>query len=302
MNNTIGDAMKTSERHFESYEFSQDFDMGSILIAPVHVRLEQLRPFIAAHRHSNVSYEIHYTAEGHGTVMIEKKEFPVSKDILYITGPGTVHTQISNADDPVLEYCLYLNCRKKQKAIPGLFSLFADTLFWYGKDDGSIGSLLKQLLQENRNPHPDTWIMSESFIKQIVVRLTRLYRDKGTLPSGKQSSYSLTREGSIPLIEDAFFYQYHDLTINELSAKLHLSVRQTQRLLQNHFGKTFSQKLTEARMAAAKQLLTYSDLSVTVISEQVGFSSLEHFSTAFKMSTGKSPREYRTEKKKFKNL
>ena len=289
--------MKTSVRRFETYEFSQGFEIGSLLIAPVHVRIEQLRPFIAAHRHSRVSYEIHYTAEGQGTVIVKGEELPVKKGVLYITGPGVVHTQISNTDDPVIEYCLYLNCRKKQTAPAGLFSLFADTLFWYGRDDGSIFSLLVQLIDENKNQRPDTWIMSESILKQLIVTLTRKYRSDASGTPGAHMPFPLTKEGKIPLMEDAFFYRYRTLTIHDLSAQMHLSVRQTQRLIQSHFGKSFSQKLSEARMAAAEQLLAYSDLSVTAISEQMGFSSIEHFSAAFKRAAGMSPREYRRAEK-----
>ena len=74
---------------------------------------------------------------------------------------------------------------------------------------------------------------------------------------------------------------------------MNLSERQTQRLLQQNFGKTFSQKLTDARMAAAAQLLEGTDLSVTQIAERSGYSSIEHFSTAFRRRMGCSPREYR---------
>ena len=48
----------------ETYDFSGRFELGPLLVSPVHVRIEQLRPIIAAHRHSNVSYEIHCTHRG----------------------------------------------------------------------------------------------------------------------------------------------------------------------------------------------------------------------------------------------
>ena len=106
----------------------------------------------------------------------------------------------------------------------------------------------------------------------------------------------LTRAGFLPIIEDAFFYRYRTLTLPDLSRLLNLSARQTQRLLQQNFGRTFSQKLTEARMAAASQYLLTTELSVTEISERTGFSSIEHFSAAFRRFTGRSPRQYRKEK------
>jgi AraC-like DNA-binding protein len=97
----------------------------------------------------------------------------------------------------------------------------------------------------------------------------------------------------MPVVEDAFFYRYRTLTLEELAAVLHLSVRQTQRLLQRNFGKTFSQKLNEARIAAAAQFLLNTGLSVTEIGERTGFSSIEHFSSSFRRFTGFSPTQYR---------
>lgn len=277
----------------ETYEFSIAFELGSLQIAPVHVRIEQLQPIIAAHRHSNASYEIHYAERGSGTVTIDGVTRSIGPDTLYITGPNVVHAQQSDAADPINEYCLYLNCRRSARASGDPFALFADTLFWMGMDGGRIFPLLSQLIEENRAPQPGTAEMSESLLRQIIIQLTRMYR-QGAAPLPKTlPSPALSRAGLMPVIEDAFFYRYRTLTLQDLCQLLNLSIRQTQRLLQRSFGKTFSQKLTEARMAAASQFLTNTDLSITAISDRLGFSSIEHFSAAFRRAMGCSPRDYR---------
>ena len=277
----------------ETYEFSMSFAMNTLQITPVHIRLEQLRPLIAAHRHSNVSYEIHYTERGHGIVTIDDQVYDVFPGRLYVTGPGVVHAQRSDKNDPVVEHCLYLNCRQFVRTPSDPLSLFADTPFWIGVDDGQVFALLKRLIEENRHPQPDTAAMSEAILRLIVIHLTRLYRS-GLSPSVRPSSTpALTRDGLMPVIEDAFFYRHATLTLQELSRLLSLSTRQTERLLRASFGKTFSQKLTEARMAAASQLLKNTALSITEIGGRVGFSSVEHFSSAFRRFMGCSPREHR---------
>ena len=275
----------------ETYEFSYRFEMGPLLVAPVHVRVEQLQPDIAAHRHSNTSYEIHYTERGRGTVTLDGVTRPVGPDTLYITGPGVVHAQRSEASAPVTEYCLYLNCECASRAKDSPFTRFADTTFWMGEDGGRVYPLLRALVEEYRHPQPGIREMGETLVRQVIVVLTRLYRqDAAPMPARVPA---LTRAGLMPVVEDAFFYRYRTLTLRELAGLLNLSIRQTQRLLQNRFGKTFSQKLTEARMAAASQLLTHTDLSITEISDRLGFSSIEHFSAAFKKFMGCSPRTWR---------
>ncbi len=280
----------------ETYEFSSTFDLGGLQIAPVHVRIEQLRPVIAAHTHSNTSYEIHYARQGRGTVTIDGVSRPVEADTLYITGPGVVHAQISEPAMPIVEYCLYLNCRRMSAGRGDPFALFAETAFWMGRDEGRLLPLLEQLIEENRQMQPGAAEMSETILKQIIIRLTRMYRQDAAVKPAPNPAPLLTRAGFLPIIEDAFFYRYRTLTLSDLSRLLNLSARQTQRLLQQNFGRTFSQKLTEARMAAASQYLLSTALSVTEISERTGFSSIEHFSAAFRRFTGRSPRQYRKEK------
>lgn len=277
----------------ETYEFSNSFALGSLLISPVHARIEQLRPVIAAHTHSNTSYEIHYAERGRGAVAIGGETHAVTGDTLYVTGPGVTHAQTSNIDDPITEYCLYLDCQRGSGASRDPFVLFAKTTFWIGRDDGLIFPLMKQLIEENRRPQPDTREMSETFFRQIIIRLTRLYRRQSPAGAHEAPTPLLTRAGLMPIIEDAFFYRHSSLTLDDLARLLNLSVRQTQRLIKQNFGKTFSQKLTEARIAAASQYLVNTGLSITEISERTGFSSIEHFSGVFHRLTGSSPREYR---------
>ena len=95
------------------------------------------------------------------------------------------------------------------------------------------------------------------------------------------------------IIEEAFLYGYKSITLEALSQKLGLGTRQTERLLKKHYNKTFQQKKTESRMFAARTLLRESSKSIGEISEELGYSSCEHFSWSFKKYCGMSPSEYR---------
>ena len=186
----------------ETYEFSNTFDLGALQIAPVHVRIEQLQPVIAAHTHSNTSYEIHYARQGRGTVTIDGVSRPVEADTLYITGPGVVHAQVSEPAAPIVEYCLYLNCRRMSAARGDPFALFAETAFWMGRDEGRLLPLMEQLIEENRQMQPGAAEMSETILKQIIIRLTRMYRqDVAVKPApnpAPPTSCGSSDTGSIP--------------------------------------------------------------------------------------------------------
>ena len=76
--------------------------------------------------------------------------------------------------------------------------------------------------------------------------------------------------------------EFQTITIEDLANRLFISVRELQRYLNENYKKTFIELKNEARMSFASNKLLYSDLSITEISELVGYSSIEHFTNAFK--------------------
>ncbi|GHU70335.1 hypothetical protein AGMMS49992_02490 [Clostridia bacterium] len=59
------------------------------------------------------------------------------------------------------------------------------------------------------------------------------------------------------------------------------------------YGVSPKQYLLNTRIRMAKDLLATTDLFITTVAKESGFSSLYYFSKAFKIVTGKSPRAYR---------
>ena len=275
----------------ETHLFENSFEVGGLMISPVHMRVERLPEVIAAHRHSNISYELHYTHSGMGSAEVGDTTIPLAQGSVYITGPNVVHAQYSDRAQPILEYCLYLNAQAAKPA-PEL-EAFLRTAFWCGRDDGALLTLLESLLQECRTRRMGWRESCKALLTQIVVRLTRLYG--GAAGERTERPVELQPFSMMPALEDAFFYHYRELTIGALADMLHLSVRQTQRVIMDRFGKTFSQKRTEARMSAAQQLLRGTRYSVTEIGERVGYSSLEQFTAAFHKWAGTTPGAYRRE-------
>lgn len=281
----------------ETYCFTRAFSIADMTIMPVYVRREQLQLTIPAHQHSITSYEIHYCKDGKGKLIVGDQNWEVEKGTIYVTGPGVIHAQLAPKESPILEYCLFLDCKFTDTGTFNPLHLFAKTHFWLGKDPGCLGEILEQLLAENRNPNIDITEMSEVLLRHFIVQLVRIYRE--SILVSKPSSHFPTHSTAmyITMIDDIFCYQHKSLTLARLAEMLNLSVRQTQRLLQKSFGKTFSQKLSEARMAEASQLLLNTDASITEISEKLGFSSIEYFSSFFRKFMNCSPRDYRKHRK-----
>ena len=81
------------------------------------------------------------------------------------------------------------------------------------------------------------------------------------------------------------------LTLADVAAVFNFSPGYLSQLF-GKYGGGFVEYITEARVAAAKEMLEKGDKKIYEIAEELGFESSFYFSKVFKKSTGLSPREY----------
>ncbi|WP_379134234.1 helix-turn-helix domain-containing protein [Paenibacillus sp. sgz500958] len=99
-------------------------------------------------------------------------------------------------------------------------------------------------------------------------------------------------------VEENFSYE---LTLSSLADMFHINETYLSGLFKQHVGITFSDYVTALRISKAEQLLRENELKLTDIAMLVGYSTSSYFSTCFKKSFGKSPKEYREEYLQQKN-
>ncbi len=98
------------------------------------------------------------------------------------------------------------------------------------------------------------------------------------------------------LIDNFFSEHYADkCDISTLAGVLHISERQLNRVLIKRYGMNFRKKLLRTRIDRAAFLLRTTDMSISQISETVGYLSETSFFKAFKGQCGTTPKLYRKE-------
>ena len=81
------------------------------------------------------------------------------------------------------------------------------------------------------------------------------------------------------------------LTIKELSRKVAMNECYLKKGFKTLFGKTINEYQQHLRITKAKELLQIKNQTVSEVASQLGYSSISHFSTAFKKATGLKPCE-----------
>lgn len=86
----------------------------------------------------------------------------------------------------------------------------------------------------------------------------------------------------------------HEIYVQEIASKLHMSVASFSRYFKHHARKTFSDYVTEIRIGHACRLLMENNHSISEISYHSGFDNRSNFYRHFKRIIGMIPKEYKS--------
>ena len=262
------------------------------------ISLEKMVTPIPRHSHSKNSYELHYVSFGHGRLIADEQNYEVVPGTFFVTGPGIFHEQISDTDDPMTEYGAYLQVSfegtataKKER----LLQEFLERKFWFGEAAPGMHELMKQIHTELEQRSIGYDLVLSALLQQLILLIARQYHRSDLVQGDGTSapSFEMPADQTYLTIEEAFLYNYKDLTLPKLASMVNLGIRQTERLLLKHYNKTFAQKKTEARMSAACLLLQDSTNSIASVATVLGYSSPEHFTNAFQKFYRVTPTGYR---------
>jgi AraC-like DNA-binding protein len=88
-----------------------------------------------------------------------------------------------------------------------------------------------------------------------------------------------------------------ELSVRELAGQCYVSADHLTRLFKKKFGMTVSEYIQDKRFRLAGDLLANGNLSVSAVSNTVGFGNYSYFTEQFKKYYGMTPREYQKKKR-----
>ena len=87
---------------------------------------------------------------------------------------------------------------------------------------------------------------------------------------------------------------WQNLSLNDISDSLHISKSYASHLFKKLTGKSFTQYLSDLRIAEAERLLSHTDMKILEISNRLEYCNSTVFCRTFRECTGYTPRQYRS--------
>lgn len=86
---------------------------------------------------------------------------------------------------------------------------------------------------------------------------------------------------------------YSAISRNQVAESVHLSPEYLSRMFKRELGVSLIEYITQTKLNTAKGLLAHSDLSISQISDRLGYGNFAYFSQLFRVSFGVTPSEFR---------
>jgi AraC-like DNA-binding protein len=157
------------------------------------------------------------------------------------------------------------------------------------KEEYDFRLLYKVLLEEFENRDHIQGEMLRVLLKRLLIKATRLVRNKIPQPLLSNEKLDLIRRFNV-LVEE--FYKEKHL-VSDYADMLNKSHKTISNLFKKYSDKTALTFINERILVEARRLLLFSDKTSEEIAYELGYREPGHFSKFFKKQMGVSPIEFR---------
>lgn len=240
-------------------------------------------------------YQIAYVAGGILQVSIQEKEYRCTKGAMVLFEPFQVYsTEILEGEEPFLCYTIHFDVCPEYRKLEFVQTLKGKGGNVYFPQELPIMEGMFRDLYDSRQSKEMGMILQTG----VHLRLACLYMLRARWPKGaiavSASKPNSARETEV-VRQSIQYIQEHienPLRIGDLSAALSISENYLYKCFVDVLETPPSRYILQYKIRLSVELMITTGQSLEEISEQLGFSSLYHFSKTFKQIMGSSPRQY----------
>lgn len=243
--------------------------------------------------HFHTYHEMFFVTDGEVEIQFETEKITLRKNDLLIISPHTTHRVIysDTGERYNLNFTVQKNLIKSNFHVYEMLSKPLSLPYILMHDAPEIGERLNKIIYFLSSDNGvELGIHFHEFIL-CILKLTKSATDNFTMQENIATDSDFGRMYVIHRIINTKYDK--NISLDEIAKKLHLSVKQTNRIIKKLYNCNFGELVTKLKIQQAERLLTGSDIIVSDIAQMVGYNSICGFYNAFKKYHGCSPIEYR---------
>jgi AraC-like DNA-binding protein len=249
--------------------------------------------------HTHSFYEICYAYAGRGVFRMMGQNLEVKAGDLFIAKPTEPHEIISNRREPLgIYFWAYSLTRDRRQSshspVDQLLEAFARSKQWVSGDVPAMHRTLEMLTQEIAARLPGYPAAIEGLLRKLLLDTARAVAGD-EIPAERVEPPANSETETI--VRTACRYVHDNLarpiSVRDIAAQVSVSERHLGRLFQQVEQSTVMDYATNARLAAASQMLLDQFDPVKKIAAAVGYPDVHYFTTLFRKQMGMTPAVFR---------
>ena len=246
--------------------------------------------------HMHSFWELFYVQSGRFTIKTEKKSYTLLGGQALIIPPSVYHHSLPE-ENTVKKSIFFTFEKLRTKEDEGLFdklySLFRSCDFYKLVDDGSIEKMLCEIINQLKTVDCLKALRVKSKVADLIIHLydTISPNIDIKMPPVLDKNCYWVYKYEIDRLVDAYYT--NDVSLDLLSEKLFISTQSIKRIIMSVYGKTFNELKLELKMRNAKRLLRETNMNISEIAKETGYSTTRGFLAAFSKYEAMTPTQYR---------
>jgi AraC-like DNA-binding protein len=261
---------------------------NAITIHRISKDLKTDNQYVAFHSHD--FYQFVYGLSGKGKIIVSDKEYIAQKHTVILIPPNTDHAVYG--EDNWHSISTKFSCNSSLGSVTKLLPVFIGNASQYE----SI--LFKHIFEEAINQLDYSGEIATLKLQELIFCLSRRIFQHETTHSNFFIHPQADLDVNIRLALD--FIDQHieeNLSITELAKLSGYSNHYFSSIFKTATGYAPKKYINHQKIAKSKELLLYSGMNITEISDSLGFESIHYFSRLFKQIEGITPLAYQNKSK-----
>lgn len=247
------------------------------------------------HFHYHLVHELFYLESGNCTIYINDSIYKVTSGTVIIIPAGSNHKTTYLSVISNIRYILYFTDKdfenfRSQLTNDDIEKFFNKNVISIPKKRlGFVNELFTKISYEFCGIDEISQSIANIYFLELMFFLIRCQKYSSNVIPKMNTSNVIIQQ----IIEYILEHYNNDITLSSVALKFNMSESSLSKKFKNFTGFRFKEYLINVRIAAAKNYLINTDMTITNIANLCGFNESNSFGDTFKRITGESPRDFR---------